>query len=456
MPSPTFTFLNHAGFFLRTDSALLLADPWLEGAVQNDAWRLLDEGTSGARLIAELNASGLPVFIWCSRPHPDRLSPAFLRRLRADFRGIATFLYRPGRDWRLPDTLRRQRFAVVPCRDGQARTLARDLQITAHANGDADSYCQINCGGHTLLHLGERALPTRAACHDVAQRLRQAGTRVDLLLTGFADMRWCGNPDHLAQREAAAVAGIERLAVQAEAFHPRLLVPIASFAWFGRIDNAWLNQGRRTPAGVLDAPRLAAQRGIIRLLAPGARFDIGFATPASLAAHHDAALAHWTACWRERAAPLPRPAQTSVAELKNAFLAYRMRAAARLYGLPCLLESVGLLRPLVLALPDLRQTLALSYRRGLRLLARDAAADVTMCSGTALYLLQAEDGFDTTYAGGCFWVTRKGGLSTFGRFFLPQRLGRRGLDRRRPWATGSILLRAWLAWVLRGLGAAQR
>lgn len=456
MPSPTFTFLNHASFVLRTDHALLLADPWLDGTALNDAWSLLDRSTSSASLIAELNASGLPVFIWCSRAQPDRLSTPFLRRFRAEFRGIATFLYRQGRDWRLSDELRRNRFTVVECAAGQPRTLARDLCLTAYANGEGDSYCLVRCGRRSILHLGERALATRAACRAAAERLRQANLRVDLLLTGFADMAWCGNPDNFARREAAAEQGIERLALQAEAFRPRLIVPLASFARFSRVDNAWLNHGRRTPLGVLEAPRLEAYRGLIRYLAPGASVDLEFDSPASLAARHEHALAHWMRCWRDRPEPLPRPAQATVAELKEAFLRYRDKAGARLHGLPRLLERLRLLRPLVLTLPDLRQTIELSYRRGLRLLARDAQADVTMCSGTALYLLRAEDGFDTTYAGGCFWIMRGNGLSAFGRFFLPQRMGRRGLDRQRPWTTAQVLLRATALWAARGIRMALR
>lgn len=456
MPSPTLTFLNHASFLLRTDSALLLADPWLEGAVHNEAWSLLDRSTSSGALIAELNASGLPVFIWCSRAQPDRLSVSFLRRFRAEFRGIATFLYRQGRDWRLLDELRRNRFAVAECADGQARTLARDLRLTAFANGESDSWCLVKAGGRTLLHLGERALATRAACRSAAERLHKAAPRVDVLLTGFADMAWCGNPDSFAQREAAAERGLERLALQAESFRPRLLVPIASFARFSRLDNAWLNHGRRTPLGVLEAPRLEAHRNVIRYLAPGMCVDLDFDSPASLSARHEQALAHWMRCWRERPEPLPRPRQATVAELKEAFLKYREKAALRLHGLPRLLERLRLLRPLVLTLPDLRQTVELSYRRGLRLLARDAPADVAMCSGTALYLLRAEDGFDATYAGGCFWIVRGSGLSAFGRFFLPQRMGRRGLDRQRPWAAGQVLARAAGEWIVRGLRAALR
>ena len=92
----------------------------------------------------------------------------------------------------------------------------------------------------------------------------------------------------------------------------------------------------------------------------------------------------------------------------------------------------------------------------MRLLPRDPAAHVAMFSGTALQLLRLEDGFDTVYAGGCFWTLRRSGLSTFGRFFLPQRMARRGADRRRPLAMGGFLWRALLGKMARQLQAALR
>lgn len=456
MSPPTFTFLNHAGFIVRTDSALLLADPWLEGPVLGAAWSLIDPSTRMDDLIRQLNQSGLPVFIWCSRPQPDRLPLAFLRRFRSEFRGIATFLYRQGRDWRLADELRRHRCALAPCPEGRAVALGADLRLTAFANGESDAWCLVKAGRRHILCLGERALATRAQCQLAASRIRRAAPRIDLLLTGFADMRWCGNPDGSARREEAARQGVARLARQAEAFKPRLIVPVASFARFARADNGWLNHGRASPAQVLESARLEAWRGAIRFLRPGASIDLEHDDAVSLTARHDEALAHWMRCWREPPPPLPRPLDVGIAALRMAFQVYRGRVDGRLYGLARLLEALRLLRPLRLHLPDQRQTILLSYRQGLRQLARDAPADVAMCSGTAHYLLRAEDGFDVTYAGGCFWIVREGGLRVFGRFFLPQRMGRRGIDRARPLEMGRFLLRALAGHLARRLGAALR
>jgi len=84
------------------------------------------------------------------------------------------------------------------------------------------------------------------------------------------------------------------------------------------------------------------------------------------------------------------------------------------------------------------------------------AAHSAMFSGTALRLLGSADGFETVYAGGCFWTLRRSSLSTFGRFFLPQRMARRGADRRRPLAVGGVLWRALLGRMARQFQSALR
>jgi len=184
---------------------------------------------------------------------------------------------------------------------------------------------------------------------------------------------------------------------------------------------------------------------------PGAQFELASATPAALCAQHAEALAYWMARWRVQPAPLPRPTQATLAELKEAFGGYRDRVGVHLQGLPRMLEWLGILRPLHLALPDLHRTIVLSYRHGLRPLARDVPADIAMCSGTALYLLRAGDGFDTTVAGGCFQSMRAQGMSMFRCFFLPQRGCQRVLARQRPWNIGAALLRATLVWAWRAI-----
>jgi glyoxylase-like metal-dependent hydrolase (beta-lactamase superfamily II) len=86
---------------IENDSALLLVDPWLEGQAFNNGWSLLDQSTSSESLIATLNKSGRPVYIWFSHEHPDHFSIPFLKKFKEQFRGIATFLFQHTLDKRV-------------------------------------------------------------------------------------------------------------------------------------------------------------------------------------------------------------------------------------------------------------------------------------------------------------------------------------------------------------------
>jgi UDP-MurNAc hydroxylase len=52
-----------------------------------------------------------------------------------------------------------------------------------------------------------------------------------------------------------------------------------------------------------------------------------------------------------------------------------------------------------------------------------------------VFLFKNEYGFDTTQVNGRFRVRDAAALAAFSRFFLPQRMGKNGLDRRHPRAT---------------------
>ena len=61
--------------------------------------------------------------------------------------------------------------------------------------------------------------------------------------------------------------------------------------------------------------------------------------------------------------------------------------------------------------------------------------DVAMTSNNAIFLFKNEYGFDTTQVNGRFRVARPAASSVFSRFFLPQRMGKNGYDRRHPMLT---------------------
>jgi UDP-MurNAc hydroxylase len=450
------TFVNHACFTVQNQTALLLVDPWLEGPAFNHGWSLLDQSTSSAALVARLNRAGVPVYIWYSREQPDHFSLSFIKRFKEDFRGIATFLFQHTLDKRVTGLLRRSGLEVIECAHGVPVALGHDMRITVFPDGEGGSWSVINSGGRIILNLNDCAPATPDQCQVFRLQAAKAAPRIDLMLTQFGYAGWVGNPDQLALRKAAANEQVNRIALQIKHLKPRITVPFASFVYFSNPENAYLNEGQNTPQAIVEAPQLAKVAGAIRFLQPGSEVDLDNDTAASLAPAHEQAVAHWMGLVKAGFGLLPGQPAGSLAEVKSAFMKYRATAAASLHGLPRLLETTRCVTPLVIHLADLQQTVRLSYRTGFKVLDRNAPYHVAMSSANAIFLFRNEHGFDTAHANGRFRTGQPGALSAFSRFFLPQRMGRNGYDRRHPLVTGRYLVRNALARAARQLQAALR
>jgi L-ascorbate metabolism protein UlaG (beta-lactamase superfamily) len=448
------SFVNHASFIVESDSALLLVDPWPEGAAFNNGWSLLDQSTSSADLIARLNKSGLPVFVWFSHEHPDHFSIPFLKKFKEHFRGIATFLFQHTLDKRVVGFLRKSGFDVAECADGMPVALGRAMRITVFHFSDSDSWCLISSGGRTILNLNDCALTTARHCNEVKARLDKIAPRIDFLFTQFGYANWVGNPGQGNLHRAAAHEKIDRIALQIAHFRPKVVVPFASFVYFSTLENAYLNEAQNTPQDIAVAPQLARHAHTIRFLRPGSTVDLDTDSGASLAREHERALAHWMGLMEARSKLLPAPPEVPLADIKSAFMKYRAGVAESLHGLPRLLETVRRIESLAICLSDLQQTVQVSYRHGWKVLERDAPYHVAMTSANAAFLFKNEYGFDTTQINGRFRIGQAEALGVFSRFFLPQRMAKNGYDRRHPLMMARYLTRSVLVRATRQLQAA--
>lgn len=431
-----FTFVNHASFMVRNDTALLLVDPWVEGTAFNNGWSLLDRSTSNAALVAELNRAALPVFIWISHEHPDHFSIPFIKLVKSDLRVRVTFLYHRTLDGRVAAFLRKQGFAVIECAPGEPVTLGHDMRIAVFPYSEGDSWALIQSGGRTLLNLNDCVVSTRPQCEDLQAKVAALAPRIDVLLTQFGYANWVGNPDQVALHREAAQEKIARMALQIDMLKPGFTVPFASFAYFSQPDNGYLNAEQNSPRSIIDAPQLAAMASSIRFLQPGASFDLDTATPDTLKETHLRAVAHWQAAAAAGWPLLPSAPVAPLSEVQAAFEGYRTKVTRGLHRLPQLLELSRRLAPLDVRLSDLQQTVRCSYRSGMCVLPAGAPYHVSMTASNAVFLFKNEYGFDTTGVNGCYRAgDAAGALAAFSRFFLPQRMAKHGYDSRNPRAT---------------------
>lgn len=433
------TFVNHASFYIANDDSLLLIDPWVEGAVFNNGWSLLDTSTSNDALLRELVAHQRRIFIWYSHEHPDHFSISFIKKLRQEAIGKVTVLFQATRDKRVAGFLRKNGFDVIECAKGQRQQLDPELSIAVFPYADGDSWCLIQSGGKTIVNLNDCAVASKAACDKVKKQIAPFAAKPDILFTQFGYANWVGNPSEPGLRRRAAAEKRARINMQIEALAPALTIPFASFVAFSSVENAYLNDYQNSAYTIRQWSTLSTLTEAVRFMKPHDVIDLDMVNADSMARSSHCAVEHWEQLGSRTRTPTPAEPSVTLADILAAFERYRTGASSNLLLLPALLERLGLVKPLLLHVPDLDVSLQCSYVRGLTELPAGAAYDVSMTSPSVVFLFSNEYGFNTTHVNGRFRTTSAQALQRFSRFFMPQNLGRQGYGIRHPLATAGHL-----------------
>ncbi|GEM_PF-632724 len=450
------TFVNHACFYVTTETSLLLVDPWVEGPVFNNGWSLLDTTTSNAALVKEIAGQHRKTFVWFSHEHPDHFSISFIKRLKQDFAGKVTMLFQQTKDKRVVTFLRRNGFSVIECQPGQPVELDHEMAIGVYPHADGDSYCLIKAGGRNILNLNDCAIGSAESCRAVKASIDPVGGEIDVLLTQFGYANWEGNPFDTEQRRSAAAEKLQRVKLQITAFTPAITVPFASFVAFSSIDNHYLNDCQNTAGAVARWAARTHATGSVRFLKPGARINLDTDTSASLRAASDAAVAHWQRLSSAPVELLPPEPSASRDQLREAVAKHRRVIKANLLWLPALLERAGLIKALQIYIPDLGMRIRVSYIDAYQELPSDGPHDISMTSSSAIFLFSNEYGFNITHVNGRFRTSDDGALSRFSHFFMPQNLGHQGYGIEHPAATARYLLANVLGRTQRAVAGMQR
>ncbi|WP_426210988.1 MBL fold metallo-hydrolase [Massilia sp. TWP1-3-3] len=439
MPTNALTFLNHACFHIANDSTLLLVDPWLEGAVFHHGWTLLDNATSNAAVVRDLNTRKLNTYIWFSNEHPDHFSVSFLKKLKQDYAGKATILYQSTKDKRVLAFLKKNGFDAIECAPGAVMKLDASMDITVFPYSDGNSFCLIRSGGRTVLNVNDCALASAGACRAVKSAIAPLAPQIDFLFTQFGYANWVGNPFEPGLRRRAAADRRTRISLQMACFKPALTIPFASFVAFSSIENSYLNDYQNSAYTIRQWSSLSASTETVRFMKPRDVLDLDSATPASTVRMSQAAVDHWESLGDAPREVLPAEPQASVADVAGAFARHHAAVCANLPGLPWLLEKLGLIKPLTMYIPDIALTARFSYINGYQQVPIGTSFDISMSSPSAVFLFSNEYGFSTTFINGRFRTASPDALQRFGRFFMPQNLGRQGYGMRHPFATAGHL-----------------
>ena len=229
-------FINHAGYLIHGEKTIL-CDPWINGSVFNNGWRLL--------LDSKKNASDFKTvdYIWISHEHPDHFDPKFFNKIDSVFRKKIKILFQYTRDKRVITFLKGLGFQTIELPLGKIFQLDDNIDIICDRVGiSVDSYLMVEMDGIKILNLNDCQLTNKR----IIKNIKKVVGKVDILFNQFNYANWLGNENNKNIREKWAFNKIVQNKIVLKQFCPKYFIPFASFCYYSHIENWYMNDSRNS------------------------------------------------------------------------------------------------------------------------------------------------------------------------------------------------------------------
>jgi UDP-MurNAc hydroxylase len=416
--APKLTFLNHASFMIENNDAVLLIDPWYEGAAFNQGWNLLDTSIKNEDIIKKLVDSNKKIFIWFSHEHSDHFAVPFIKKLKNKKIDL-TFLYQKTLDGRVSAFLRKDNFKVLELNDGQSFHLSTNFEIKNWKYHSGDSYCWIRCADICLLNLNDCVVDNSDAAFDIANKI---SSKIDILFTQFGYANWVGNESDKEYRSKVAQEKFERIQIQANILKPSIVIPFASFVYFSHSDNFYLNDQQNTPEKLRAAEQLLLLQENIFFMKPYDQLILEdeFEIRNKLQISTKMAEQHWNNLLNKIQPNINNDKTIHVDYLEKKFKKYRYKTFSNFLIAPQILEFLGFIKPLKIKITDSLIKIEISYTKGFKILNNNIDFDVAMKSDVLDFIFSNDYGYNATAVNGRYKTENMDANIKFGRFFSPQ------------------------------------
>jgi UDP-MurNAc hydroxylase len=180
------TFLGHAGFLVETESAVIVADPWLSPAGAFDAsWFQFPRNHHLAALVQEKLADGRkPRYVYISHEHKDHFDKSFLDSIQCrDFTVVIPHFHRPALaqamlDYQCKDVVLADHQEEIAIAGGTLKLYLDDSEL------NRDSAMLLKADGQTFLNLNDCRIS------DALPVIKREEGHVDVLAMQFSGANW--------------------------------------------------------------------------------------------------------------------------------------------------------------------------------------------------------------------------------------------------------------------------
>ncbi len=403
-------FLNHSSYLLENNDTILLQDPWFEGTAFNKGWALLYGGISNLEVINYLKDSRKRIFIWISHEHSDHLSIPFINELEKQHLKV-NFFYQKTIDKRVIKYLIKKNFYVTEAKDGKRYPIGKDFTLTtlSHLGGDSLNYVDIE--GIGILNINDCVIKTNTDAIKVLKRIPFSIDNIDILFTQFGYANWIGNEKEKQLRLDSALEKIDRILPQNKIFRPKSIIPFASFVYFSKKENYYLNLEQNGIAEVRNSKKLKNCQEKIHFMKPNQEIDLDQDFKTALKMNS----AHAEEFWENKIHDLInyklktyKVKSKEINNIKTAAEEYFRKINTEAVFMPALFELFGIFgtKSLRVFIYDLHTAVSLSYLTGFRIIKYDKSEifDLKIQSNELWYTLNKEFGWNTLFISGVFKI----------------------------------------------------
>lgn len=277
------TLHNHACLRIDEGATSLVCDPWLEGTAFDDGWDLVTPTPEPGKVIEEAS------HVWFSHEHGDHFSPRALRVPPPEKR-LATCLAARRTRATMLNYCRGLGYPTTDMPEGIGNGYTtEDLALESQVYGLYDSWLHVRAfdKGPSVLNLTDCDLTDEDAV-SLAQALSVKGP-LDVLCLQFNVACWRATAEEV---KTFARELLRRARRYVQIFHPRYVLPFASFARFCHAENEWMNEHGNTVHDLFDREVFGDSTPVV--LFPGDTWTVGNEPPAK-----EAQLERWAAAYHD-------------------------------------------------------------------------------------------------------------------------------------------------------------
>ena len=222
-------FINHACFTIEVNNNLLMFDPWFEGKVFNDSWSLIKETN-----INDIEIRKLKVIL-ISHEHPDHLHWNTLKNIKSKTKQKILVIIPKRNNNNVKRAIQKLGFVVMEIPPNKSLKLFDDFTISNYPTGHDSAYV-LRHKEQTLLNQNDCKL-SQNQCNAI----KQAYPKIDYYFMQFSLAGYYANKNEHLELEAAKKEHKNMIERYRTIFNPTTTIPFASFVYFCRQENQFLN-----------------------------------------------------------------------------------------------------------------------------------------------------------------------------------------------------------------------